>query len=283
MRGRNPLKPSRRTHVPVRLIIPNVLTTVSLCSGLVSMHFALKSALNPGTGERWDLALMAIGVSALFDALDGRAARILRATSRFGAVFDSLSDFLAFGIAPATLLYLWALKDSGVLGIAAVMTFILCSGLRLARFTSVLDTKPVRPSLGSFFEGLPTPAAAGSVLIPVMLDASKYVHIKQERMNQAAQDFMHNIVPALIVAHTFLIAFFMISRVPMFSFKKMRIAKTMVVPLMVVVGLLVLALSRDPWLTMSILTAAYLLSVPLSLASYRKAIRQIDAAPVGVG
>lgn len=277
-------QPSRRTHIPVRRVIPNLLTTVSLCSGLVSIHFSLKSALVPGVeDDRWDLALIAIGVSAVFDALDGRAARLLRATSRFGEVFDSLSDFLAFGLAPATLLYLWMLKDHGVLGIAAVMTFILCSALRLARFTSKTDTKPLRLSLGSFFEGLPTPAAAGSVLIPVMLDTSKYVRVKQEALTPMTQDYVHNIVPAVIVSHTFLIAFFMISRIPMFSFKKMRIAKTMVVPLMVSVGLLVLALARDPWLTISILAAAYLFSVPFSIASHRRVLRELDPEPISIG
>src|SRR6185295_10381274 len=122
----------REREVPIRRLIPNLLTSTALCCGLAALHFSLR-------GE-WDHACLAVLFSAVFDALDGRAARLLRVSSRFGAVLDSLSDFLSFGVAPAMILYQWQIGKQDLLGkyeflgVAAVMLFALCSALRLARF-----------------------------------------------------------------------------------------------------------------------------------------------------
>jgi CDP-diacylglycerol--serine O-phosphatidyltransferase len=259
------------TAVPIRRVIPSVITALSLCAGLASMHFSIKAALGgatvgPGGINDWDRALALIAVAGVLDALDGRAARLLRATSRFGAVLDSLADFLAFGVAPALLLHLWLLKDADIFGLAAVMSFVLCSALRLARFTSARPVSRTNPLAGKFFEGLPTPAAAAVVLIPPLLSTSGTIarlFPKWQPMPEWGQ--------AVVVAFTFLIAWLMVSRVPMLSFKKVRIKRRWTGQLLAVVALAAAAMIRDPWLTLASLAAAYLLTLPWSVVAYRRA------------
>ncbi|MBX3410930.1 MAG: phosphatidylcholine/phosphatidylserine synthase [Phycisphaeraceae bacterium] len=237
----------KRTEVPLAALIPNLLTTLALCSGLASLHFSLK--------QDWDKAVMAIGMSMIFDTLDGRAARLLRVSSRFGAVLDSLSDFLAFGIAPAMILHQWLLHEDGVgrFELAAVMTYALCAGLRLARFTAAAQGGPavVKPGAGSYFVGMPTPAAAGAVLIPAMLELSKSIH--GWKMPQWS-----------ITVFTLVIAVLMISRVPTFSFKKITVQRKLVAPLLVLVGLFVTAMISDFWLTLAILAGLNVLLIPVA-------------------
>jgi CDP-diacylglycerol--serine O-phosphatidyltransferase len=237
----------KKRHVPVAALIPNLLTTLALCSGLAALHFALK--------QDWDKAMMAIGMSMIFDTLDGRAARLLRVSSRFGAVLDSLSDFLAFGIAPAMILHQWLLHEDGVgrFELAAVMTYALCAGLRLARFTAAVPvTLPASKSgTGAYFEGMPTPAAAAAVMIPAMLELSK--SIDGWKMPQWT-----------IAVYTLVIAVLMISRVPTFSFKKITVQRRLVAPLLVLVGLFVTAMISDFWLTLAVLAGLNLLLVPVA-------------------
>jgi CDP-diacylglycerol--serine O-phosphatidyltransferase len=268
--------PDRRREVPLRMIIPNLLTTIALCSGLASVHFSLKAD--------WDMALKAVLVAALFDLLDGRAARLLKATSPFGTMLDSLSDFLSFGMAPAVLLHEWTLREPQVLGrdadvfaLAAMMTFVLCSGLRLARFTAA--TRQVRssaapapeprpnPLASKYFTGLPTPAAAAAVLIPPMLDISPKVHVR--------------LYDWVVILFTFVVAFMMIGRQPMFSLKKIRIPRRLVAPLLVLVGLFVVAVIKFPWITAAVVAGGYLLTAPLSYTSYRRAVRRQRAEGSG--
>lgn len=259
------------TTVPIRRVVPSVITSLSLCAGLASMHFSIKAALGgtlvaPGQINDWDRALALIAVAGVLDALDGRAARLLRATSRFGAVLDSLSDFLAFGVAPALLLHLWLLKDADIFGLAAVMTFVLCSALRLARFTSARPVSAANPLAGRFFEGLPTPAAAGIVLIPPLLSTSGTV-----------ARFFPNWQPipewgqALVVLHTLLIAWLMVSRIPTLSFKKVKVKRRWLGQMLAVVAIVAAAMIRDPWLTLATLSAVYLLSIPYSVVAHRRA------------
>jgi CDP-diacylglycerol--serine O-phosphatidyltransferase len=279
--------------VPVRKIIPNLLTTISLCSGLASVHYSLKagtlatkasmmtdgvlkSATSSEAEQYWKTALLAIGVAAVFDMLDGRAARLLKASSRFGAVLDSLSDFLSFGVAPAILLHQWLLRNHGALGMGAVLTFVLCSALRLARFTAMPKQKPTRAALGRFFVGLPTPAAGGAVLIPAMLDVSKYFPFQTGKVSETIVQVFEQLEPSMVVVYTFLIAGLMVSRLPMFSFKKVRVRRAAVVPLMVAFGITVLAMWRDPWMTISIICALYLLSAPLAYRSRLAVVAHIE-------
>lgn len=297
--------PHGKQGVPIRHVVPNFITTTSLCCGLASIHFSLL--------QDWDRAILAVILAAVFDGLDGRAARLLKATSPFGAVLDSLADFLSFGVAPAILLHQLILKDDKVFGLAAAMMFVLCSALRLARFTA--GVKPMRApgetptgeelraSLlsGTFFTGLPTPAAAAAVLVPPMLLYSTYFggHVREffgvtlraalpgERpgvLSDVSRTADQLSVPAsswivwTVILYTGLIAFMMVSRLPMFSFKKLRIRKTSFVPLMLTAGLIVVLGARDTWLAVSLLAVGYLLSLPLSILRYREIMsRPLDS------
>lgn len=237
-------------------LVPNAITTTALCCGLAAINACLK-------GE-WKEALLFITAAAFFDALDGRAARFLKATSSFGGVLDSLSDFLCFGVAPAIILHQWMLKDQDWLGLLASMLFALCSALRLARFTSAspapANLSPTVQAMHSkFFVGMPTPSAAGAVLIPVLLYVSKREWTLE---------------PYIVIAYTILIAVLMVSRIPMFSFKKIKLPRPVIVPLLVVIGLIVVGARKDIWLTIACISGAYLLTLPLAWWSHRKLARQ---------
>ncbi len=256
-------EPRHLRPLPARRLIPSVLTTVALCSGMASLHFS-------GTGD-FHRAIAAIAIAALFDALDGRAARLLKATTRFGAVLDSLADFLCFGVAPAMVLYQWMLGDSGrlgrsdVLGLAAVMTYVLCTALRLARFTSMpppAGAPPHKPA--RHFVGVPSPAAAGAVLIPIMLELSRTLTWQPPEW--------------VVVPWTFAIGLLMISRLAVYSIKAARVRRHWAVPLLVVVGIVVVLAVKDPWLAASGLSALYLATIPLSVIEHARAKRGALAA-----
>lgn len=274
----NPMTSREDRGVPVKFLIPNLITTISLCCGLASIHFAIQAAFPklPSSADvmaavssptprfnSWDRALACVVLAMIFDGLDGRAARLLRGSSRFGAVLDSLSDFVCFGVAPALILYLWALRGADALGFAAVVAFTLCSAFRLARFTASIpssggDGNRIAAIMKNYFTGCPTPAAAGAVLAPIMLFESK------------ATDWRMS--PEWVIAHTVFIAWLMISRRPMFSFKRIRIPRMAVVPALVIVGLVLAMGVKDPWLTVSILAWAYIASLPLAMFLFHRAM-----------
>ncbi len=243
--------------ITIAQVIPNAVTTLALCSGLASIHFSLN--------EQWHKAILAIVASAIFDVLDGGAARLLRTSSRFGAVLDSLSDFVSFGVAPAIILHQWLLRGTTTklidsYGLMAVMCFAVCAGLRLARFTAnalsaEADPQPRKTRTGvTLFVGMPTPAAAGCVLIPAMLAVSERVR---------------GVLPTwpewVIATYTIVIGLLMVSRVPTFSLKGLRIPRRMLAPALVLLVLLFAQFISEPWLTVAGLAAVYLLSVVWSM------------------
>ena len=238
--------------VPVWALIPNLITTIALSCGLASVYFSM--------GQRFQPALGAIILSGIFDVLDGRAARMLKASSRFGAVLDSLSDFLSFGVAPAVLVLQHDLIKEDVFGLAAAMTYAICAAIRLARFTSAAYA-PARPDAPSsaFFTGMPSPAAAGAAMIPPMLMQS-----------QTLAPLNLHIRPGLVAVHLVVIGLLMISRLPMFSIKKIRIARGLIAPLLIVLGLIVAAAVKDVWLTTATLATLYLCLIPFAWVSRRR-------------
>ncbi len=260
------LGPKTRS-VPLAALVPNMLTTLAVCCGLASVHFALL--------ERWERALAAIVLAAIFDVLDGGAARLLRVQSPFGAVLDSLSDFLAFGIAPAVIMHQWLLnapstRPQDALELVSVMVFALCAALRLARFTAQAHTQDIRaaaeawaggatpaqqtkrPSM--FFSGMPTPAGAGVALIPAMLAASDDVK------------YLDWNIPGWVVAlHLLITGVLMVSTMPMFAIKGIRISRRLVVPLLIGVVTLATLTLVSPWLTIASLAGLYVLSVPVAI------------------
>src|SRR5262245_54990570 len=248
LRGRRGLRgPS------INRLIPNVLTLAALCSGLTAIRFALQ--------ENLKLAVIAIIVAAIFDALDGRVARRLGVTSRFGAELDSLSDFLCFGVSPALVLYLASLREVGALGWIVTLMFPMCSALRLARFnTALLSDTPPPAWTGSFFTGVPAPAGALLALIPLMVSFEI----------EAAWPRHPLVVGTVLVV----VGGLMVSRLPTFSFKKGRVPRHLVLPLLLGAALVMGVLASSPWIGMSLLGLAYAALIPFSWLSYRRQARQ---------
>jgi CDP-diacylglycerol--serine O-phosphatidyltransferase len=217
----DPLTAKRRRFrpIPVRMLVPNLITLLALCAGLTAIRLAFEQKLE------W--AVAAIVFAALLDGIDGRVARMLKGTSRFGAELDSLADFVNFGVAPALILYFWGLHELGHAGWIAAMVFAICTGLRLARFNVMIDD-PNRPVwAGNFFVGMPAPAGAITVLLPLYLYFLGALGILRL-----------GVVAPMTFVYTLGIAFLMVSRLPVFSGKRVgkRVSPDMVVPVFVVVS-----------------------------------------------
>ena len=232
--------------LPINSLAPNMLTVLALCAGLTSIRFSLN--------ESWQLAVMAIFVSGVLDGLDGRLARLLKGTSKFGAELDSLSDFVCFGVAPSILIYRWSLNDLGGVGWILVLAFSVCCALRLARFNTALDSANQPTWMANFFTGVPAPAAGGLVLLPIVLSF------------QAAESFFH--LPVLNAVVVAAVSFLMVSRVPTYSFKRLRVRREYILPVLIVVSLLAAVLWSYPWLMLTAIGALYVASIPLSMRSY---------------
>lgn len=235
--------------LPIRSLIPNSLTVMALCSGLTAIRF--------GLDERFDIAVLAIIVAAVLDGLDGRVARLLKGTSKFGAELDSLSDFLCFGVAPVLLLYFWSLNEIGGLGWIVVLGFSVCCALRLARF-NVAQEDPDKPAwTANYFVGIPSPAAAGLVMLPLYL-------------SEIGIDFLKD-APLLIAIYVAGIAFLMVSKIPTFSGKRlgMRVRRDEMLTVLLGVALSVAVLFSYPWITFSLLAVAYLGLLPISTLRYQ--------------
>ncbi|MFZ2874661.1 MAG: CDP-alcohol phosphatidyltransferase family protein [Phycisphaerales bacterium] len=253
----------RKREFRAAALIPNILTTLALCSGLLALHYTLK--------ENTERAMAAVVIAGVFDALDGRAARLLRVTSTFGAVLDSLSDFLAFGVAPAFIVHQWlggpGSKMFGGFALAAALCYALCTALRLARFTS--GPSKSEKGVEKHFEGMPSPAAAGAVLVPPMLAHSSVVSWTAP--------------PWAVIIWTFTVAALMICRVPMFSLKAVMLGRRAVAPVLVLVGIGVVGMVRDAWLTLVCLSGLYVASIPPTALRAMLSKPASEAKPPGAG
>jgi len=240
-------------------LIPNILTLLGLCAGMTSIRLALL--------ERWELAVAAIAVAAVLDALDGRIARLLDTSSKFGAEIDSLSDMVCFGVAPGLLLYIWTLHDAGGIGWAVTLSFAVCCALRLARFNTKLDNADLPAWTGRFFVGTPAPAGAGLVLTPLM------ARFEFGPGWWGSPPFVGFVVLA--------VAGLMASRIPTFSFKRLKVPAKSVLPTMLGIGLLIAFVISTPWITFLALAVAYLGTIPVSILAHRRlAARRAMAEPV---
>ena len=245
--------------IPVRTLLPNVVTLLALCAGLTAIRLA--------TEQKFELALAAVVFAALLDGIDGRIARMLKGTSRFGAELDSLADFVNFGVAPALILYMWGLNEFKSIGWIASLVFALCAALRLARFNVTADD-PSRPAwAGNFFVGIPAPAGAITVLLPLyaqFLGVSHYL-----------------LLMPFAFLYTILIALLMVSRLPVFSGKRVgkRVPPEMVLPVFVIVVLFFAVLISYPWETLTVGTLVYLACLPLGWMSYREHERRDAPKP----
>jgi CDP-diacylglycerol--serine O-phosphatidyltransferase len=261
-RQSDPLLAKRRRFrpIPVRMLVPNLITLLALCAGLTAIRLAFE--------QRLEWAVAAIVFAALLDGIDGRVARMLKGTSRFGAELDSLADFVNFGVAPALILYFWGLHELGNAGWIATMVLAICAGLRLARFNVMIDD-PNRPAwAGNFFVGMPAPAGAITALLPL------YLHFLGVLGTPP-----FSVVAAITFIYTLGIAFLMVSRLPVFSGKRVgkRVSPEMVVPVFVLVVLFFALLVSYPWWVLMIGTVAYLASLPFGVLSYRNYERKTAA------
>jgi CDP-diacylglycerol--serine O-phosphatidyltransferase len=254
----------RHRQVPVRMLVPNFFTLLGLCAGLTSIRMGIEG--------RYDLALAAIVFAGCLDGIDGRIARLLKASSRFGAELDSLADFVNFGVAPAFLIFNWGLGDLKSAGWICVMIFALASALRLARFNSAIDDeKPKWQS--NYFIGMPTPAAAIAVLLPVYIYQLGFEEIKA-----------HWALMAVLV-YTLFIAFMMVSTIPTYSGKLLgeRVGREWVLPIFVIAVALVAMLFTYPYQTLTALTVVYLGFIPLSWRNFQDKVQQGEAAAEQAG
>ncbi len=243
----------RLSGLSINRMVPNILTLLALCAGMTAIRFAMH-------GD-FPNAVFAIIVAGIFDGLDGRIARLLKSTSSFGAELDSLSDFVSFGVAPAAMLYLWTMSALHGFGWAIVLFFAVCCALRLARFnTQAGADRP--PYAAAFFTGVPAPAGAGLVMVPMFLS-----------FEWGDWLFRSPYLNALTVTG---VALLMVSTVPTVSLKRIRIPHHQVVPTLLGVGVLTAFFTTAPWPTLTIIGIVYLGSIPLTVRSYRRLRRAAE-------
>jgi CDP-diacylglycerol---serine O-phosphatidyltransferase len=237
-------------------LIPNMLTLLGLCAGLTAIRFSL-------TGQ-WEAAVAAILLASLLDTLDGGMARLLGVGSSFGAELDSLADLVSFGVAPAVMVYAWTMNDAGSIGWALTLGFCVCSALRLARFNTALESDAPPPWAYRYFTGVPTPAGAGMVLLPMLLSF-------QFPDMGFGSVFLNGVV---IIA----VSGLMVGRMPTYSLKSIRVPHKYVLPTMVLVALMAGFAVGSPWATLTAVLAIYLVSMPFSYVTYKRAEKRATQA-----
>lgn len=252
-------RPHRKfSEQPISRLIPNMITLGAMCCGLSSIRFAMLG--------RYEIAVTFIVIAAILDGMDGRIARMLGATSLFGAQLDSLSDFICFGVAPALILYMWQLHDIRGIGWAVVLIYAVCAALRLARFNTALFDDKKEPWEKQFFVGVPSPAGALLSLLPLMLSFQF----------EGGLD-----IPAAIVAcHLVLTGSLMVSRIPTFSGKGHRVKHELILPFMIIGSVVVVVFIIEPWLMLSLASCFYLVSIYFSMRRYQ-ALKATSQTPQG--
>lgn len=254
-------------------LLPNILTMIGLCVGLNAIRLAFEG--------RWPAAVALIVVAAFIDGIDGRLARLLKATSRFGAEFDSLSDFVCFGVAPGLILYLWSLDGARGVGFIPCVLFAVCMALRLARFNAAIDIGPVVTAKGvmppppkpayaqSFFTGVPAPAGAGLALFPVFASLSFH----EWGMTGMAAFLRHPLFVAIVLV---LVAGLLVSTLPTWSFKNFKIPREAVLPLLLGAAAYAALLVTEPWAAIAAAGLIYVSLLPFSIRSYQRLKREAE-------
>jgi CDP-diacylglycerol--serine O-phosphatidyltransferase len=252
-----------RRGIPLRAVIPNAVTALALCSGLTGIRFGI-------SGE-WDKAVMFVAFAAVLDGMDGRIARALKGQSRFGAELDSLSDLVAFGVAPALIVYLWVLRDWTPYGWIFALAYAVCMALRLARFNARIDVEDQPHKSAGFLTGVPAPAGAAVMLLPILLMLASNGHwlwLKDVRFVAPWSAFS---------------AFMIISSVATWSLGSLRLRRNVRFEAIVLIVILGGALFSAPWETLSLVVIVYLAMIPFSMASYARVRRQRASLPSSPG
>ncbi|HZS82139.1 MAG TPA: CDP-diacylglycerol--serine O-phosphatidyltransferase [Stellaceae bacterium] len=250
-----PRRVQRLSGLSLNRMIPNILTLLALCAGMTAMRFAING--------KFESAVIAIIVAAVFDGLDGRVARLLKSASPFGAQLDSLSDFVCFGVAPAVLVYVWTMSQFASFGWAVAVFFAICCGLRLARFNTQLGAE-LPPYAHYFFTGVPAPGGAGLAMMPLF----------------AGFEFGDGVArqPLLNAVWLAAVAALMVSRIPTFSMKRFRVPHHYVVPIMLGIALTAAFLTTAPWPTLIVVGLVYLGSIPFTIRAYNRLRRAAEAS-----
>ena len=249
-------------RIPFRAMIPNAITALALCFGLTGIRFAMTAPR--GETEHWQLALACIVIAGILDGMDGRIARLLRAQSKFGAELDSLSDNIAFGTAPALVLFLWSLQYAPKFGWTAALALAVCCALRLARFNARLDAAEQPHKSAGFNTGVPAPAGAGLAFVPIY-----FWLITGDEHFRAWQ---------AVMPWTLFIAALMISSLPTYSWASIRIRRSWRMFALAGIALFGAVLLTTPWITLLAVALLYLLMIPVALASYAKVRRRRASA-----
>lgn len=254
-----------RRGIPLRALAPNAVTALALCFGLTGIRF--------GIGGEWEKAAAAVIFAGVLDGLDGRIARLLKGESRFGAELDSLSDVIAFGVSPAIIVYLWTLEPLSAgtwihagwikYGWLVALGHAVCCALRLARFNANIDVKDQPHKSAGFLTGIPAPAGAGLLMLPIYLWLWTELPLFRE--------------PYVVAPWAALVAFLMISNLATYSWSAVRVRSGMRMGALVAVALLGAALISAPWTTLSVVSIAYVAAVPFSIRSYAR-VRRLRAS-----
>lgn len=244
--------------IPLRAVVPNAVTALALCVGLSGVRFAI--------AEEWERAIAAIIIAGVLDGMDGRIARMLKGQSRFGAELDSLSDVIAFGVSPAIIVHLWSLQYLPRFGWLFALAYAVCAALRLARFNANIDVEDQPHKSAGFLTGVPAPAAAGLMLLPV------YLWLATDQQ----WDWLREVT--FVAPWSGLIAFFMVSNLATFSWTSLRLRSRVRLWVILLVALVGAALFTAPWPTLSVISAIYVLMIPVSILSYAKVRKQRAAA-----
>ena len=251
MEKKNPFNivASRKT----RFILPSLLTIIGVCLGISSIKFSLD--------QNYSLAVIFLVFAALLDALDGRIARLIKGTSEFGKELDSLTDFVSFGIAPAFILYFWELKNYGKIGWAITLIFSVCCVLRLARFNLTQISEDAEWKR-NYFEGIPSPAGAILILLPLIYELSEL------QLNLNIRQF----TPYLVIV----VAVFLISNVPTFSLKKIKTSNRLTLFLLLGIAITFVSLIFFTFKSLLLLGLLYICSIPVSYFSYKKTSKKLS-------
>jgi CDP-diacylglycerol--serine O-phosphatidyltransferase len=250
----------RLSELSVNRMVPNVLTLLALCAGMTAIRFAING--------QFEYAVFSVIAAGIFDGLDGRLARLLKATSPFGAELDSLSDFISFGVAPAALLYLWTMAQWHTLGWVIVLFYAVCCALRLARFNTQLLAEPP-PWAANFFTGAPAPAGAGLLMLPMFVSfewGGGWIDWI------ARSPYLNGIWITGVAA-------MMVSTVPTVSLKRIRIPHRFVMPTLLGIGVATAFLTTAPWPTLIVVGAVYIGSIPLTVRAAMRQRRAFEAKP----
>jgi len=246
-----------RRGITLRMLAPNAVTAMALCFGLTGVRY--------GISGDWERAVLSIIFAGVLDGLDGRIARMLRGESRFGAELDSLSDSIAFGVAPALILYLWSLHAMPKFGWIFALAHALSCALRLARFNANIDAEQQPHKSAGFMTGVPAPAGAGLSFVPLYLWL-----VTGEDLFRAWY---------VVAPWTAFVAFLMISKIATYSWSALRLRKRIRLEVIAFAGLLAALLVTDPWLTLLLLCAVYVALIPFGIISYAKVVRSREAEP----